>query len=95
MLEGENLINAIENSNNRLTFEIGEGVYQSVEIICVDSAGNEYVSADNFSKVTVSPNGLVIFWANPVARFGVIGGSVIIAAAFVLVVLLKRKKKKQ
>ena len=93
-LTGEELINALENGDGRLTFELGEGLYQNVQIICEDSAVSEEgpnVYDETFKNLSVSTSGFMIFWANKPLRWGVIGGSSTLLA---LIIFLVTKKKR-
>lgn len=92
-LSGDELLEAIEAGGGMLTFEIGEGVYQNVDIICTDEAGNEYVSGEVFHNITVSPSGWVILWANPVFRIGLFSGLGAVALGIFFLIFLKKKKK--
>ena len=92
-LSGDELLNAVE--NGEITFELGEGLYQNVQIICEDCAGNVVgAQADEiYSNITISSNAFMIFWANKPARWGTIAGlGLLVAAAIVIIVLKKRKK---
>lgn len=94
-LSGEALAEALEANENKLTFELGEGMYQSVEIICVDKSGNEFVSGEEYYNVTVSPSGWIILWANPVFKWSLFGGIAGAGLIIFLVVFLKKKKKEK
>lgn len=78
-----------------LTFEIGEGVYQNVDIICTDEAGNEYVSGEEFHNITVSPSGWVILWANPVFKIGLFSGVGAAAIGIFFLIFFKKRKKEE
>ncbi len=97
-LAGETLDKALTDGNGMITFEIGEGLYQNVQIICTDSAvGGEEANVYNktFKNVSVSSNAFMIFWANKPLRWGVIAGfAALIAIVVVIIVVLKKRKKK-
>lgn len=88
------LLTALD-ENGMLTFEIEEGMYQNIEIICIDEAGNEYNSGDAYHNVTVSPSGWIILWANPVFRWSLFGGAAAIAAGIIFLIFFKKKKKEE
>lgn len=94
-LSGTQLVEALEANENKLTFELGEGMYQNVEIICIDKSGNEFVSGEEYFNVTISPSGMVILWANPVFKWSLFGVGAAAAAGVILVVILKKKKKEK
>lgn len=95
-LSGEALTEQLESGDGKLTFEIGEGLYQNVQVICTDSAagansGNVY--NETFTNLSVSANAFMIFWANTGLRWGVIGGTGAAALAIIFLLLGKKKKK--
>lgn len=98
-LSGEELLTALESSEGQISFEIGEGLYQNVQIICADCAVNEENQTNVYDEtvldVSVSSNAFMIFWANRSLRWGSIAGVVLLTGAIVLVVLLKKKKKEE
>lgn len=95
-LSGDALKAALEANGGALTFELEEGLYQNVQIICKDSAGND---ADGntfevtYKNVSVSTNAFMIFWANKPLRFGTIGGASALIAALVVLLVLKRRRR--
>lgn len=98
-LSGEALIEALENNNGKITFEIGEGLYQNIRIVCTDCAvdedGNVNTYDESFTNVSVSSSGFMIFWANKPARYGTIGGLAALAAGGLFLLFLAKKKKKE
>ena len=97
-LQGEALEKALEENDGKITFEMSEGLYQNVRIICDDCA--DYGDEENiiydkvFRNVSVSSSAFMIFWANKPLRWGVIGGVSAVVLAALLVLLLKKRKKK-
>lgn len=95
-LSGDALTEALENGEGMLTFEIGEGLYQNVQIICKDSAQSSEgpnVYDVTFTNLSVSANGFMIFWANRPLRYGVI--FLLLLLVLIVIYLLTRKKKKK
>ncbi|MBQ3497954.1 MAG: carboxypeptidase regulatory-like domain-containing protein [Clostridia bacterium] len=92
-LSGDELLDAVE--NGEITFELGEGLYQNVQIICEDCAGNVVgAQADEiYSNITISSNAFMIFWANKPARWGTIAGLGLLVAAAIIIIVLKKRKK--
>ena len=95
VLEGEELADAL--AKGFVEFDIdAKNSAQYVKIICEDKAGNK-IGADGmgevFSNVTITTNGFLIFWANPVARYSAIAAVVVLAAAVIFFIVLKNKKK--
>jgi len=96
-LTGEALLKELEANEGKITFEIAEGLYQNVQIICTDRATGEGTNTNVYDttikNVSVSSNAFMIFWANTVARYAtIIGGTILIVGAVVVIVLIKRKK---
>ncbi|MBE6808056.1 MAG: hypothetical protein E7524_01160 [Ruminococcaceae bacterium] len=91
-LSGEALEEAL--AAGSITFELGQGLYQNVQIICEDHAGNISGSTDNdvYDNVSISTNGFMIFWANRGLRWGCIAGVALLAAAIVIFIILKKRK---
>ena len=93
-LEGDDLLEAVEAGS--ITFELGEGLYQNVQIICEDVAGNiigDSSSGEIYENVSVSTNAFLIFWANKVARYLAIAGVLVVLVGVVALVILKKKRK--
>ena len=98
-LSGEELEEAIAANGGALTFDIEEGLFQNVEVICTDLAAGEDVNVTNtydvtFENVSVSTSALAIFWANRPLRWGVIGGGAGVIATGTGTVVFFRKRKK-
>lgn len=98
-LSGKTLEEALEAGFGKIVFEIEEGLYQNVQIICndcaVDEEGNTNTYDEIFTNVSVSSSAFMIFWANRPLRYGVIAGTVVAAAAVILLIVLKKRKKKE
>ena len=95
-LSGDALTEALEAGDGKLTFQIGEGLYQNVQVICADSAVGENgsnVYNETFTNLSVSANAFMIFWANTGLRWGVIGGTGAVALGGIFLLLAKKKKK--
>lgn len=92
-LSGDELVAALEAGS--ITFELGEGLYQNVQIICEDYAGNVMGTEDNevYTNVSISTSAFMIFWANKTARWLTIGGIALFIAALVTFIVLKKKRK--
>lgn len=94
-LSGDELSEAIANGN--ITFELGEGLYQNVQIICEDYAGNiSGAETDEiYSNVSVSSSAFMIFWANKPLRWGSIAGVVLLTSAIVFIIIFKKRKQEK
>ena len=94
-LSGKELLTQLENNEGKIQFEIEEGLYQNVQIICNDSANMTANVFDNTIKnISVSSNTIMIFWANPWLRYG----SIVAVALFIGIVIFliaKKSKKKE
>ena len=91
-LEGEKLEKTMESSDNKLVFNLKEGMYQDVDIVCTDQAGNEYTSNEEFYNVTVSPSAFVMFWANSILRWIVICSIILISGVVIFIVIKKKNQ---
>ena len=95
-LSGEELEKALSEGNGDLFFEIGEGLYQNVQIICEDYAMGEdstNVYNSTFNNVSVSSSAVKILWANKPLRYGIFIGVFAVAGGFFLLLFLRRKRK--
>ena len=96
-LEGEALIAKLESNGGMITFELAEGLYQNVQIICTDCASGAHESSNTHNtivkNISVSSSALMIFWANKPLRWSVVGG---IGAVLIVVsaLIVYRKKIK-
>ncbi len=97
-LTGEALASELEANGGKITFEIAEGLYQNVRIICTDCAAGETDETNThdttIKNVSVSSSVFMIFWANKPLRWGTIGGVSAAAIALTLLVVFKKKKRK-
>ena len=92
-LEGDALLEAVE--KGEISFELGEGLYQNVQIICEDAAGNitgENAKGEIYENVSISTNAFLIFWANKVARYLAISGVCVVLAGAAAFVFFKKRK---
>lgn len=92
-LEGDSLLDAIEAGS--ITFELGEGLYQNVQVICEDTAGNITGGSDSgelYENISVSTNAFLIFWANKLARYLTIAGIAVVICGAIALFLFKKKK---
>ena len=96
-LSGQDLYDALEENENQITFQIEEGLYQNVRIVCndmaVDEEGNTNTYDETFTNISVSTSGFMMFWANKPLRYGVIFG--LLGLLLLLLLLLGKKKKKE
>ena len=97
-LVGQDLEDALEVNGGSISFEIPEGLYQNVRIICTDCATGETEETNTFDttveNVSVSTSVFMIFWANKPLRWGTIGGVSAAVIALVVFIVLKKKKNK-
>ena len=95
-MSGEELLKYLQDNDGQITFTIPEGMGSQVQIICDDCAVNGEAKTNEYNElfhnVTVSPNQLVLFYANKRAFYGTIFG--VLALGAIIVILLKRKKNK-
>ena len=95
-LSGEDLYNALEENEDQITFEIGEGLYQNVRVVCTDMAVDEAGATNTYDEtvtnISVSTSGFMIFWANKPLRYGVIFGTLGLIALILFLIFGKKKK---
>ncbi len=96
-LSGEILMAKLEENGGMITFEIDEGLYQNVQIICTDCAIGDAeainVYDSTIKNVSVSSSVFMIFWANKPARWGTIGGVGAVAVAAAGFLTLRRRRR--
>lgn len=96
-LTGDALMTELEANGGKITFEIAEGLYQNVQIICTDCATGETEETNThdttIKNVSVSSSVFMIFWANKPLRWGTIGGVSAAAIALTVFIILKKKKR--
>ena len=97
-MEGEILTEYLEKNDGKIKFTIPEGYQNQVKIVASDNAvndsneTNEYIKT--FTKVTVSANFWIIFYANKPLFYGsILGGIALIIGIILLIVFGKRKKQ--
>lgn len=97
-LSDDKFTKALEEGDGKVTFEVPEGLYQDVRIVCDDQAfydkHENVIYDETFTNVSVTPNAFLIFWANKPLRYAVIGGVVLLAAGLVTLIILKQRKKR-
>lgn len=96
-LAGDALLKALEENDGKIVFEIEEGLYQNVQIICndcaVDTAGNTNTYNETFYEVSVSTSAVKMLFANKPVRYGIIAGVIVILGGVALLVFTKKKSK--
>jgi hypothetical protein len=96
-LSGKALIEELEKNEGRITFQIGEGLYQNIQVLCTDYASADTSDATNafnstIENVSVSTSAFMIFWANKKLRWGTIGGAATVLSAGIFLIFKKKKK---
>ena len=97
-LSGDELTTALDENDGKIAFEIEEGLYQNVQIICtdcaIDSEGNTNTYNMTFYQVSVSSSAVKMLFASKGMRYGIIGGIVLIIGGVALLVFRKKKVTK-
>ncbi len=97
-LSGGEFLKALEDGSGKLTFEVPEGLYQNVRIVCDDEAdfGNEenIIYDETIENVSVATSSFLIFWANKPLRWGSIGGVLLVTASAAAFVFIRKRKLK-
>lgn len=99
-MSGEEFEKYLEENNGTITFTVPEGLEKQVLLVCNDMAlhtdGTTNECRENFTKVTVSQSGWIIFYANKPLFYSMIAGIVVmILAAGSVIVLITRKRKRK
>ena len=98
-MSGEELHDYLMVSGGKIEFEVPEGYRQVVRIICtdyaVDADGNVNTYIETLTHVTVSPNGLMIFFADKPLFYSTVGGVAAVLAIIIFLVARKKKKKEE
>lgn len=98
-LSDDKFTKALEAGDGKVTFEVPEGLYQDVRIVCDDQAfygkHENVIYDETFTNVSVTPNAFLIFWANKPLRYAVIGGVALLVTGLVTLIILKQRKKKK
>ena len=96
-ISGDELIKSLEENDGKITFTVPEGLENQIRIICDDCAvnaeGKTNAYDNTFTKVTVSPSGWVIYYANKPLFYGSIGGIIALAGGILLFVFFRKRKK--
>ena len=94
-MSGEELLKYLDEHDGAVTFTIPDGLDHQVQILCDDYAVKQDASTnvydETFTRVTVSPNQLVIFYADRPVFFGTVGG--VLGLIALIIFLIKRNKK--
>lgn len=97
-MSGDELTKYIEDNNGMIEFEIPEGLRMSVVIECADCATIPTVEGNltiaEYNNVTVSPNGLLIFWESAKTIVLAAGGATIVGGAGVSTFFIRRRRIK-
>ena len=94
-MSGEELLKYLDEHDGAVTFTIPDGLDHQVQILCDDYAVKQDASTnvydETFTRVTVSPNQFVIFYADRPVFFGTVGG--VLGLIALIIFLIKRNKK--
>jgi len=98
-MSGEDFLAYLSENDGKATFTIPEGLENQVQIICNDCAvngnGDTNEFNENYTKVTVSQSGWIIFYANKPLFYGSIAGALVLIAGIVFLIVLKKRKNKK
>lgn len=97
-LSGEELTNALDENDGKIFFDIEEGLYQNVQIICNDCATNSEGSTNTydmtFYQVSVSSSAVKMLFASKGMRYGIIAGIILIVGGALLLIFRRKKSNK-
>lgn len=97
-LEELELQKELEGNNGKINFDIDEGLYQNVKVICtdysVDDSDNTNIYEAVFNNISVSSNSFMIFWANKSLRYVSIIGIVAVICGIITYIIVKKRKQK-
>lgn len=89
---------ALEDGNGELSFDVPNGLYQNVRIVCDDMSynddGQSILFDTTITNVSITSSAFLIFWANRPLRWGVIIGIVFVISILVFVIIKASKRKK-
>ena len=95
---GEELTQYLASNDGKITFTVPEGLSQNVVLTCSDAAvhedGSTNVTVQQFTKITVSPSGMVMFYANKPLFYGIIIAGVLVISGVAFCIVLKVRKSK-
>ena len=95
---GEELTQYLASNDGKITFTVPEGLSQNVVLTCSDAAvhedGSTNVTVQQFTKITVSPSGMVMFYANKPLFYGIIIAGVLVISGGAFCIVLKVRKSK-
>lgn len=95
---GEELTQYLASNDGKITFTVPEGLSQNVVLTCSDAAvhedGSTNVTVQQFTKITVSPSGMVMFYANKPLFYGIISAGVLVISGVAFCIVLKVRKSK-
>ena len=96
-LVGDALTDTLAANGGMITFEIEEGLFQNVQILCEDCStddnGAANITDDVYADVSVSTSAVKILWANRPLRYGIMTGLAGIFTMSGAGFAYKRKKK--
>lgn len=97
-LTGDKLEKYLDENDGKVTFKVPEGYQENVRIICTDYAAHKNESETNtydkvFSKVTVSPSNVVIFYANKPLFYGSIAGVIVVLGGGIIFFIWRRRRE--
>ena len=94
---GEELIKYLEENEGKITFTIPEVFEKQIRITCNDCSSNADDMANtydsSFEKVTVSPSGWILFYANKWFFYGSIAGVIALIGGVIFLIVYKKRKK--
>ena len=95
---GEELTQYLASNDGKITFTVPEGLSQNVVLTCSDAAvhedGSTNITVQQFTKITVSPSGMVMFYANKPLFYGIIIAGVLVISGGAFCIVLKVRKSK-
>lgn len=95
---GDELIQYLSSNDGKVTFTVPEGLSQKVVLTCSDAAvhedGSTNETVQQFTKITVSPSGMVMFYANKPLFYGIIILAILILAGVTFVIVRKVQKSR-
>lgn len=96
--EGDALTELLEKNNGEISFGVGEGINQRIQIICKDSSVNEAGDRNTYDEIftiSVSANAFTLFWNTYGMPIMIGGGATAALTASAAGVFVFRKKNKK
>lgn len=95
---GEDLLKYLDSTDGKITFTVPEGISQKVVMTCSDASihqdGSTNECIEQYTKITVSPSGVIIFYANKPLFYSIISAVILVMAGGIFLIIRGVRKSK-